>query len=267
MPSKKASKKSSKLDNIYAEVVEEQQTGVQRPQGSIFSGDKKSSRRHRRKQQAAGKQRNDRAVQPKINAPFQAAEGSAPREVLLERKRREFKNVNLLDLLKERQVDLVAGTFEGKPVSNDLPLETFDNTEFERFSNLADWLSLDSSSSQPVPAKAFNRENASFEPVQVLEYDDTSGKFTVEWESSGAKHQLSRLDVCFSAEDPVQFADRVAAAYAGRRRTMDTIRYNLYVDCMPTDDIPALDSDQLNRVLGLAFRTKQLGGKEALDTR
>ena len=48
---------------------------------------------------------------------------------------------------------------------------------------------------------------------------------------------------------------------------MATIRYNLYIDCMPTDDIPALDSDQLNRVLALAFRTPQLGSKEALDTR
>jgi dynein heavy chain len=50
--------------------------------------------------------------------------------------------------------------------------------------------------------------------------------------------------VCFSAEDPEMYAGRFAAAQAGRAAAEAALRYNLYVDCMPTEDIPVLTIEQ-----------------------
>ena len=43
------------------------------------------------------------------------------------------------------------------------------------------------------------------------------------------------------------------------------LRYNLYIDCMPTDDTPHLDSEQVNRVLSSAMNTQSLA-RGSIDT-
>jgi dynein heavy chain len=74
------------------------------------------------------------------------------------------------------------------------------------------------------------------------------GFFFVQIEDSPLKEKRHRLQICFDAEDPRIFARRVKAAQtaAGNAETM--IRYNLYVDCMPMDDVGSLNSEQIRRV-------------------
>eukprot|EP00163_Fabomonas_tropica_P031148 TRINITY_DN730_c1_g1_i6.p1 TRINITY_DN730_c1_g1~~TRINITY_DN730_c1_g1_i6.p1 ORF type:complete len:4200 (+),score=1431.71 TRINITY_DN730_c1_g1_i6:1002-12602(+) len=69
----------------------------------------------------------------------------------------------------------------------------------------------------------------------------------------------------FLAEDPFRFARRVASAHAGRQEAEALLRYNLYVDSMPTDEIPPLDSTQIKRIMSSALNVKRLKGKR-LDT-
>jgi len=69
---------------------------------------------------------------------------------------------------------------------------------------------------------------------------------------------LQRLDICFKAEDPGFFADRVFAAYEARMHAESQMRYNLYIDCMPTEDLCQLDSEQVNRIMSSAMSACQL---------
>lgn len=69
---------------------------------------------------------------------------------------------------------------------------------------------------------------------------------------------MPRIGVCFKAEDPFVFAKRVGHAHSSRDRAQAALRYNLAVDCMPTEDIPPLSSEQINRMLGFALNTKKL---------
>ena len=56
---------------------------------------------------------------------------------------------------------------------------------------------------------------------------------------------VARVNLCFSAEDPFVFARRHADAHASRGRAESLLRYNLYIDCMPTEDIPPLSTEQV----------------------
>jgi len=40
------------------------------------------------------------------------------------------------------------------------------------------------------------------------------------------------------------------------------IRYNLYIDCMPTDGVAQLDSEQINRIVSRALNTLSLKRNE-----
>ncbi|EFJ44217.1 dynein heavy chain 2, partial [Volvox carteri f. nagariensis] len=71
--------------------------------------------------------------------------------------------------------------------------------------------------------------------------------------------------VCFSAEDPAVFARRYAEAHRSRARAESLLRYNLYIDSMPTDDIPPLTNEQVNRMLSFALNSKRLKDK-LMDT-
>ena len=57
----------------------------------------------------------------------------------------------------------------------------------------------------------------------------------------------------------------MSEAYKSRSKAESLIRYNLYVDCMPTDEVGQLDSEQISRVLGSALSTPDLRQNE-LDT-
>ncbi len=56
---------------------------------------------------------------------------------------------------------------------------------------------------------------------------------------------VPRVTLHFSAEDPFLFAKRYAEAHSSRARAESLLRYNLYVDSMPTEDIPPLTTEQV----------------------
>jgi dynein heavy chain len=78
--------------------------------------------------------------------------------------------------------------------------------------------------------------------------------------------EVEALFVCFDAEDPEQYIQRLVAAAALRKRTADTVALNLYVDCMPVDNLKPLDSEQVNRILQNAINMSKLRQNSMLDT-
>ena len=76
---------------------------------------------------------------------------------------------------------------------------------------------------------------------------------------------VPRIQLLFAAEDPVNFAERVAKAYALRCETEALLRYNLYVDCMPMDGVVRLDPSSLERMITWAKGTRALKNDKRLE--
>jgi dynein heavy chain, axonemal len=88
----------------------------------------------------------------------------------------------------------------------------------------------------------------------VTSYNVTNGTFTVMF-PSGERESRKRLQLCFNAEDPQKLVNRIVFAHAAREMAESLIRYNLYIDCMPTDGVAQLDSEQINRIVSKALNT------------
>lgn len=63
--------------------------------------------------------------------------------------------------------------------------------------------------------------------------------------SSGAPYWAPRIAVCFGAEDPALYAKRYAAAHAARGAAEALMSYELALDCMPTEGMPQLTTEQV----------------------
>ena len=96
--------------------------------------------------------------------------------------------------------------------------------------------------------------------AKVIGYDATQNKFQIEWKSTKMKDYIHRIELLFDIEDPFRFVERIKSAYESRKEAYAVLRYNLYVDCMPAEGLPMLDSEQMNRVLTNALCTKELKG-------
>ena len=62
----------------------------------------------------------------------------------------------------------------------------------------------------------------------------------------------------FNAEDPRIFAQRVAQAHQERIYADSQIRYNFFIDNMPNQELPELDSEQVSRILHMATASRYL---------
>ena len=87
----------------------------------------------------------------------------------------------------------------GKP--SQLPLEIFDDTEFESRSP-AEWIQLgtDSSGACSIEAKALKmdkEDGVRFRPAEVLSYDANDAKFVVKYKDTGVAVKVYRIHLCF----------------------------------------------------------------------
>ncbi|XP_069792874.1 dynein axonemal heavy chain 1 isoform X2 [Narcine bancroftii] len=75
---------------------------------------------------------------------------------------------------------------------------------------------------------------------------------------------IPRVQLTFSAEDPVIFTKRVAQAHFLRQKTEALLLYNMYIDCMPIDGLRFLDNKSLKNMKKWAFSTPGFRDKSAL---
>ncbi|KAJ8259834.1 hypothetical protein GJAV_G00174010 [Gymnothorax javanicus] len=223
----------------------------------------------------------------KVQLPFKVQPGELPRKLEIERRRRTYMSYEIDQLLKDMGIDSgdlmvrhqrseqgqSGSESHGQPVSNYLPLEVFDNEEFD-VRTPGEWLSLGcedgSPDRKPVPAKALlpsrddtppadpQRLRYCWQPVGVLDYDpekhlylvhkaDCSGRVrdvkghpviihggqNVTDELQPGQYWVPRIQVNFSAEDPRVFAQRVQWVQRSRERAEALLLYHRSVDCMP----------------------------------
>ena len=149
-----------------------------------------------------------------------------------------------------------------------LPLYYFDNTEFES-RPIDEWLSMGEETEEGplfLPALFLKPPEEGGLPAvwtgcNVQSYDDDMMKFSVLYKDSQGQAETAfvpRINLYFRAEDPFIFRDRIVAAHAAREVAEAAVRHSLYVECMPTEELPAIEKERIARMLGLALNTERL---------
>jgi dynein heavy chain, axonemal len=231
-----------------------------------------------------------------VQTQYATRPGEIPRRIQIERKKRLYAEQSLEALLRERGVDTAAAAPSAlqaiAPRAASLPLEVFDDEAYEVRSAEA-WAAMAAAGGGGLPARALytlsdshnsssnsnghssssngsNGTTAAAAPAAaaaqwreclVTGRDPATGLWSLQWLEGTAREcaqQLSkpRLAVYLRAEDPFNFADRVAAAHARRAAAERSLLHALCVDCMPGDGLAELDSEAMNRIMGLCMRSR-----------
>ena len=87
----------------------------------------------------------------------------------------------------------------------------------------------------------------SWQDCVVVDYAESKNQYLIVPDPSQPTQTrwVPRINLYFRAEDPFLFARRFAEAHESCLRAEALLRYSLYVDCMPTDDIAPLASEQV----------------------
>ena len=103
---------------------------------------------------------------------------------------------------------------------------------------------------------------------QVQSYDEFEMKFVVLYRESGGgggnggletyQAAVPRIHLCFRAEDPFIYRDRVVAAHAAREAAEAAVRHSLFIECMPTEELLPLEKERVHRMLSLALNTERM---------
>eukprot|EP00439_Symbiodinium_sp_Y106_P040791 s353_g5.t1 len=198
------------------------------------------------------------SMEPKVMESYRTFAGRCPRRLRIERLRKKYASLDVQKLLVEKDVDVSQPWYEDK---SPLPLEAFDDTEYD-LRTPEEWMDFchdPSGQFKPLPALALWRDPDSgagyWRRAMVLHYHGAVKKFEIQYEDDpepvgnggrrGMVDHLPRLRVMFRGEDPEVFANRVEHAYKSRRRAELLLRYNFFVDNMPTDDVQQLSTDQI----------------------
>ncbi|KAK3917290.1 Dynein heavy chain 1, axonemal [Frankliniella fusca] len=132
-----------------------------------------------------------------------------------------------------------------------------------------EWLSLGEvgGEQRPVPVEAYVPESSQAGPgpgaqgglryrwvdAGAVAFDPERRLWTVV-DAAKREHLLPRLYVRFRAEDPVLFSQRIKEAAQMREECEVAIRFDLFVDCMPVEDLPDLEQNSLERILRSGVR-------------
>eukprot|EP01038_Epipyxis_sp_PR26KG_P005424 gene5424-7514_t len=227
-------------------------------------------------------------VEPKVFSPYKPRHGQVPRKIEVERKKRKFANLDITTILKNcGAIDYLCNTAISSRVDlmDAMPLLLYDNSDYHARS-LESWQEfVFNSGSSGIPARAMFRQ-------------ETNGQLVIEWKNCVVKSvdpkkqtiivvfvggdvfrpggivtkvsnedvELESIYVCFNAEDPQMYCNRIEEAVKMKQTVSATVALNLYVDCMPVDNLKPLDSEQVNRILQNATNMEKIRNNSSLDS-
>lgn len=196
-------------------------------------------------------------IEPKVQVPYVNPPDGIPRRIVVERQRRLFERQDIEQLL------LAEGINYGDPSQNRsyLPLEAFDNSDFDERTP-QEWIAFarEGGRSHHVPAKGLFFDDdgrGHWRDCKVIDFNESEHRFIVSTDLSPDPIRIAKVYLMFKSEDPFRFAKRVAAAHKARRIAESMIKYTLYIDNMPTDEIAPLSSDRMQRIKWLALNSSQ----------
>ncbi|OMJ85153.1 hypothetical protein SteCoe_13621 [Stentor coeruleus] len=198
-------------------------------------------------------------VDPKVFEPYAPIPGRTPRKVVIDRQKKLFASLRIEDLLKEQGIEYT------KPIEAWLNLEPFDDSDFN-VRNPEEWIQLGMSDGkfEHIPGLSLQQspndsEMYYWRPVLISVYDGEKKVFKGVWDEPSKKDvEVPKINLLFLAEDPYVFAKRVAEAHRQRQVAENMIKYNFFIDNMPTEEIHTLDSDQKIRLVTKATNVKYM---------
>lgn len=193
--------------------------------------------------------------EPKVFAPHEFLHGQTPRQVLVERKRREFSAFNLNDELENRGAFTAMHKMRSDHIFT-TALHLFDDEDFE-YRPLTSWTQYILASPKGLRARAM-RETKNDDEKITLSWEachvtgsDGLGELEVAFADKSSS-KLHRLYVCFDTEDPLNYCNRFITAITAKSVARNVFALQLYVDCMPVDFLRPLDPEQVSRILDKA---------------
>ena len=154
-----------------------------------------------------------------------------------------------------------------KAVGGWLPLEAFDDDSYDS-KTPAGWLRK-KFDGKHVKAKGLWKDRDAlcyWREIYITRYFPKSRRYEGVFRHINQKAKLPRIYILFDDEDPRHFVTRFKNSYQDRIYADSLIKYNYYIENMPTHEIPDLDHDKVSRILTLTQNTKALRGKSSTDT-
>ncbi|KAL4429885.1 hypothetical protein ABPG74_022908 [Tetrahymena malaccensis] len=163
---------------------------------------------------------------------------------------KKYKEYWMPQILEESGIDFDSCIAE----HSYLPLKTFNNTDYDFYSNEEIQQKLQDRGEMRAQA-IIQREEKRFEweEVLVISYDQEKELFTVQTQDQ-LNFFLNRIELIFvDEEDPFQYTQKLINAW-NMRTFMDSIlRYNFYLDNMPCHDMEYIDEQTERNILSLVF--------------
>jgi dynein heavy chain len=240
-------------------------------------------------------------AEPKVLSPHKTRPGNPPRRIEVERKKREYVSFDInAEMTNNGVIEHIRDTRKNCEQTietiDQYPLSYFDNTEYD--SQPAEfWQSLVAEAgesgvvaramfiSPPIPPRpkvigekidslVRNYRDIFWASCRVVGYNAEKDVFSVFFsaaDSFSISHEdttrdLERIYVCFEAESPRVYCERLSNIVKSKRTHHASISLNLYTDCMPMESLNPLDSESVNRVLERAINTGSLKRNAMLDT-
>ncbi|EDW03017.1 dynein axonemal heavy chain 1 [Drosophila grimshawi] len=190
-------------------------------------------------------------ILPKVIQTRFVAKGELPKDVAVDRRRRQYAKINLMEELKNAGLtdDILQPTEEQYNLMSEFafphkfPLSYFDDSNYDISSPEA-WFELGvvGDVHYPLPARAYLPYNRSLRSCRwvmaaVTSYNEKLDLWTLTSLDDECSYEVPKLQFMFLAEDPHKYIQRLQSAVHERHKGEQLMLMELIVDCVLHDDI------------------------------
>jgi hypothetical protein len=88
-----------------------------------------------------------------------------------------------------------------------------------------------------------------FEMSQAIieNYNPSKKEFECFWLDTLEEEKLKRIQICFETEDPEKYIKRLLEAISKRKKMIAQLKYQHFVNCMPTEELNEMEIEQKER--------------------
>ncbi|KAM8717417.1 hypothetical protein ACLKA7_004159 [Drosophila subpalustris] len=190
-------------------------------------------------------------ILPKVIQTRFVPKGELPKDVAVDRRRRQYSKMNLVEELKKAGLtdDVLQPTEEQYNLMSEFafphkfPLSFFDDSNYDISSPEA-WFELGvvGDVHYPLPARAYLPYNRSLRSCRwataaVTSYNAKTDLWTLVSLEDECTYEVPKLQFMFLAEDPHKYIQRLKSAIHERHKGEQLMLMELIVDCVLHDDI------------------------------
>ncbi|XP_064554275.1 dynein axonemal heavy chain 1 [Drosophila montana] len=209
-------------------------------------------------------------ILPKVIQTRFVPKGELPKDVAVDRRRRQYSRINLIEELKKAGLtdDMLQPTEEQYDLMSEFafphkfPLSYFDDSNYDISSPDA-WFELGivGGVRYPLPARAYLPYNRSLRSCRwavaaVTAYNEKTDLWTLTSLDDECTYEVPKLQFMFLAEDPHKYIQRLKSAVHERHKGEQLMLMELIVDCVLHDDIESTTFQSFKPIEALLQQSK-----------